>query len=187
MLTQWFDLSRTEDPAYLADRQLKGLAESAAEILAVIRDELGRVPPQNLVLGGLSQGCAMALAVLLCLDHPIGGFIGMSGFFVFESGINMVLDDDDDGDDDFDPFSGGDETRNRKSPIRAQEYERELLCLDPISEPSVQRTAHRTPFLLGHGAEDEKVPIRLGESGGSRTRRRVRCGVEAIRNPRALV
>ncbi|KAM3452788.1 hypothetical protein MY5147_006761 [Beauveria neobassiana] len=103
MLTQWFDLCRTQDPAYLPDRQLPDLAESASEILAVIRDELSRVPPGNLILGVLSQGCAMALAVLLCLEHPVGGFIGMSGFLTYESGLRMVLAEDDYGDG-FDPF-----------------------------------------------------------------------------------
>lgn len=158
MLTQWFDLCRTQDPAYLPDRQLQGLAESASEILAVIRDELSRVPPGNLILGGLSQGCAMALAVLLCLEHPVGGFIGMSGFLTYESGLRMVLAEDDYGDG-FDPFFDA-ERPAREQPVCAQEYGRELLCLDPVDDPSLQRTACRTPVLLGHGAEDEKVPIR---------------------------
>ncbi|KAF5565853.1 acyl thioesterase [Fusarium napiforme] len=30
------------------------------------------VPPQNLIIGGHSQGCAMSLAVLLSLDYSIG-------------------------------------------------------------------------------------------------------------------
>ncbi|KAM3446247.1 hypothetical protein MY3296_009846 [Beauveria thailandica] len=162
MLTQWFDLCRTQDPAYLPDRQLQGLAESASEILAVMRDELSRVPPGNLILGGLSQGCAMALAVLLCLDHPVGGFIGMSGFLTYESGLRMVLAEDDYGDG-FDPFFDA-QRPAREQPVRAQEYERELLCLDPVKEPLSECTACRTPVLLGHGAEDEKVPIRLGEA-----------------------
>lgn len=163
LLTQWFNLTRTEDPSYLADRQLQGLAESASEILAVIGDELGRVPARNLLLGGLSQGCAMALAVLLCLDHPIGGFIGMSGFFTFEAGIKMVLVEEDL--DELDPFSDAGENRTaREMPVRAQEYERELLSLDPLDNLSSERTAHRTPVLLGHGAEDEKVPVHLGEA-----------------------
>lgn len=163
MLTQWFDIARLEEPSYRQDSQLQGLAESAAEVVAIIQDELRRVPPQNLILGGLSQGCAMSLAVLLCLHHSIGGFIGMSGYFAHESGINMVLAEEDDLDD-FNPFSTG-EIQGKS--VRAQTFERELLCLDAIDGPSAWKTAQSTPVLLGHGGADEKVPVHLGEAAAA--------------------
>lgn len=165
MLTQWFDIARLEDPFYRQECQLQGLAESAIEIMAIIEDELRRVPPQNLIIGGLSQGCAMSLAVLLCLDHPIGGFIGMSGYFNFESGINMVLAEDDLGD--FDPFSSDDKMHADEKCVKAQVFERELLCLDAVDEPSTEKTAYRTPVFLGHGGADDKVPVRLGEAAAA--------------------
>ncbi|KAK2591009.1 hypothetical protein QQS21_011302 [Conoideocrella luteorostrata] len=172
MLTQWFDIARLDEPSYRQECQLQGLAESATEIMAIIGDELRRVPPHNLIIGGLSQGCAMSLAVLLCLDGPVGGFIGMSGYFTYESSMNMVLEDDDDDDDDddlgdFDPFSNSDKTHTDEKCVTAQVFERELLCLDAMDEPSAERTAYRTPVFLGHGGADEKVPVRLGEAAAT--------------------
>lgn len=170
MLTQWFDVARVEEPSFREERQLAGLAESAAEVMVIIAEELTRVPPRNLVLGGLSQGCAMALAVLLSLEHPVGGFVGMSRWCPYESGFSMVLEDLD-GDDDWDPFSrddDDDDTRQAQGkPVKAQTFERELLCLDPVHEPSTERTAYRTAVFLGHGEADEKVPVRLGEAAAA--------------------
>ncbi|KAJ2967095.1 hypothetical protein NQ176_g9835 [Zarea fungicola] len=165
ILTQWFDIARLEEPSYRQECQLQGLAESATEIMVIMGDELRRVPPQNLIIGGLSQGCAMSLAVLLCLDGPVGGFIGMSGYFAYESGINMVLADDDLGD--FDPFSNSDKMHADEKCVKAQVFERDLLCLDAMDESSAERTAYRTPVFLGHGGADEKVPVLLGEAAAT--------------------
>lgn len=163
MLTQWFDIARLDDPSYLPARQLKGLAESAKEIMAIIQDELQSVPPQNLIIGGLSQGCAMSLAVLLCLEQPIGGYIGMSGYFTYEAAINTALADEDlDG-----PSSSpGDDNRDitQAKSVKAQTFERDLLQLDAVDGPSSERTAEKTPVFLGHGSADEKVPVHLGEA-----------------------
>lgn len=160
LLTQWFDIARLQDPSYLQDRQLQGLEESGAEIMTILAEELKRVPPQNLILGGLSQGCAMSLAVLLCLEHPIGGYIGMSGYFCHASNLSMMLEDDEEV---FDPFGRDDGAETAKC-IAAQTFERELLNLSRIEEPSVDRTSHLTPVLVGHGELDEKVPLGLGEA-----------------------
>ncbi|TQV91135.1 hypothetical protein V2A60_008057 [Cordyceps javanica] len=107
----------------------------------------------------------MSLAVLLCLYYPIGGFIGMSGYFAYEFSISMVLADDDLGDDD--PFSSSDKAHTEEKCVKAQVFERELLCLDAMDAPSAERTACRTPVFLGHGGADEKVPVRLGAAAST--------------------
>lgn len=128
--------------------------------MAIVADELKRVPPENLILGGLSQGCAMSLAVLLCLEHAIGGYIGMSGYFCHVSNLRMVLEDDEE---EFDPFGREDGAETAKC-VAAQTFERELLNLSRIDEPSGERTSHLTPVLMGHGELDDKVPLKLGEA-----------------------
>ena len=165
MLTQWFDICLLEKPSYRQESQLQGLVESGSEIMAVVASELQRVPRENLILGGLSQGCAMSLAVLLCLDHPIGGYIGMSGYFTYESGIKTALADDDFGD--FDPFARDDDTPAEPKPVRAQTFERDLLGLDAVKKPSAEKNACLTPVFLGHGEADEKVPVSLGEAAAA--------------------
>ncbi|KAI8632954.1 phospholipase/carboxylesterase [Xylariaceae sp. FL1651] len=81
-LTQWFDIARLQDPSYRQQTQLQGLAESAAEIRELLRQEIevAGIPPTSIILGGLSQGCAMSLSILLSLEYQIGGYFGMCGF-----------------------------------------------------------------------------------------------------------
>jgi len=162
MLTQWFNIARLEDPAYRKELQLQGLAESAREILTILTQEhdLG-IARENIVLGGLSQGCAMSLTSLLCLDYGIGGFIGMSGYLPFQDDIcdavkGPSLDDDN-------PFADDEDISDLQEPaIRAFLFERDLLDL-PVEPPCLDATAHSTPIFLGHGGADPKVPISLGE------------------------
>ncbi|RYP79238.1 hypothetical protein DL769_003061 [Monosporascus sp. CRB-8-3] len=164
VLTQWFDIACLPDPSHRKELQLQGLAESARDILELLRQEqeTSNIPPSNIVLGGLSQGCAMSLSILLCLDHCVGGFIGISGYLPFREDIDQaveeVVDDDDD------PFFGGGEGEQQDPAVRAAVFERDLLCLPPVEKPCAESTAHRTPIFLGHGSDDEKVPCLLGES-----------------------
>ncbi|KAH6973663.1 acyl-protein thioesterase [Ilyonectria sp. MPI-CAGE-AT-0026] len=161
MLTQWFDIARLPDPSYRKEIQLDGLAESAVEILAILDDELKRVPAQNIILGGLSQGCSMSLAVLLSLEHPIGGYIGMSGYLTYQSDLEIAVAEDDFTDD---PFSNDDDPAQQDPSVKAQTFERDLLSLSYLEEPTKERTSRLTPVFLGHGSIDEKVPCALGEA-----------------------
>lgn len=175
MLTQWFDIARLTDPLYRKERQLDGLAESAREILDIMATELQKVQPQNLIIGGLSQGCAMSLAVLLSLEHPIGGYIGMSGFLTYQDELEDAVQDDIDSDD---PFTRPSESRDaavQTSPVKAQVLERDLLSLPALECPSQEKTACRTPVFLGHGMADERC------RGCWERRRHKSCGMQAIR------
>ncbi|KPM35902.1 hypothetical protein AK830_g10679 [Neonectria ditissima] len=159
MLTQWFDIARLADPSYRKERQLDGLAESAAEILEIIAIELQKVPAQNLIIGGLSQGCAMSLAILLSLEHSIGGYIGISGYLTYQSDLESAVNDEDDSDNPFaDPNS-----IVEASAVKAQRVERDLLGLALLDHRSQEKTAFQTPVFLGHGQADDKVPYALGE------------------------
>lgn len=161
MLTQWFDIARLPDPSYRKEIQLDGLAESAVEILDILEDELKRVPAQNIILGGLSQGCSMSLAVLLSLEHPIGGYIGMSGYLTYQSDLEIAVAEDDFSDD---PFSNGDDPDQQDPSVKAQAFERDLLSLNYLEHPTKERTSRLTPVFLGYGSIDEKVPCALGEA-----------------------
>lgn len=163
MITQWFDIVRLADPSYLKERQLDGLAQSVREIREIIAAELVRVQPQNLIIGGLSQGCAMSLAVLLSLEHPIGGYIGMSGYLTYQDDLESVVQDEVDSDNPFSNPSEQQDTTMDTSSVRAQALERDLLDLEPLDCPSQEKTACQTPVFLGHGKADDKVPFALGD------------------------
>ena len=177
MLTQWFDIVRLADPSYRKERQLDGLAESAREILEIIAAELQKVQPQNLVIGGLSQGCAMSLAILLSLEHSIGGYIGMSGYLTYQDDLESVIKDEADSDDPFTHPSDSQHTAIEASAVKAQALERDLLDLEPLPFPLLGKTAYQTPVFLGHGKADEKVPYALGE-GAAQTLRNAGYQVE---------
>lgn len=161
VLNQWFDKARIEDPSYRKEVQLKGLGESAEYLLGILQDELRRVPPERLILGGLSQGCAMSVALLLCLEHPIGGYIGMCGYLTYQSELELAIKGDEfDGEDD--PFARDGEEKALDPVVKAQVFERDLLSLEALGSTGRETTAFSTPVFLGHGSEDEKVPCQLG-------------------------
>ncbi|KAI0408361.1 phospholipase/carboxylesterase [Xylaria palmicola] len=169
-LTQWFDIARLADPSYRQEAQIQGLAESAAEIGAILRRETTRVPPARVILGGLSQGCAMSLAVLLGLEFPLGGYIGMCGYLPFQKDLEDELSGEqefprgeDDADDPFERSEVG-AAVPRDPAVRALSFERDLLGMAPLSNATRDQTAVSTPVFLGHGDADEKKPYVLGEA-----------------------
>ncbi|KAI1397196.1 acyl-protein thioesterase [Hypoxylon fuscum] len=173
MLTQWFDIASLETPYHRQEKQLAGLAESAQEILSLVQKESEKVPRSNIILGGLSQGCAMSLSCLLSLEFPIGGFIGMSGWLPFQPDVEELLrsEEDDDAEDssnsnDDNPFASADgQGQGERDPIvTANHYYRDLLGLDDLEYPSKNNSSLSTPIFLGHGEVDEKVRVTLGEA-----------------------
>jgi len=75
----WYDIPsldfnpRGEDEA--------GLRASLAEVQALIDREVAEgVPASRIVLGGFSQGCAMALLTALRAPQRLAGVLGMSGY-----------------------------------------------------------------------------------------------------------
>ncbi|RYO87420.1 hypothetical protein DL764_008857 [Monosporascus ibericus] len=174
LLTQWFDIAHLPDPAYRQETQLQGLAESALELSELLHLEMASISPQNIILGGISQGCAMALSFLLVLDHPLGGYIGMCGYLPFQKDIEDAVRDDSNAErDEDDPFAAedgdfdphADQQLSMTDPaVKAKAFERDLLCLPPLPSGAKEATACSTPIYLGHGDADEKKPYALGRA-----------------------
>jgi len=166
VLTQWFDMCSLDDRSLREDVQIEGLVESVKYIRGVLSEELKAVPATNIVLGGLSQGCAMSLMLLLSLEFPIGAYVGMSGRLPFHKDICDIINNATVPDEN---VTFEDEHAAEQSPaIQALSFVRELLELsDGDGESAVTRNALATPVFLGHGAMDEKVPCRLGEQAAS--------------------
>ncbi|KAK3302745.1 Alpha/Beta hydrolase protein [Chaetomium strumarium] len=182
MLTQWFDIASLDDPSHRSHKQVKGLQESSREILDLVDQESAKVPRENIILGGISQGCAMGLVCLLAMESPVGRFVGMSGWLPFRHEIDpiMGLDEDesesnehgtDQDDDDIfgcadtdDPSAtpskpSGDE---QKPVVKVLARVRDLLSLDSTESPCTDKSALTTPIFLGHGEADEKIRHSLG-------------------------
>jgi predicted esterase len=170
VLNQWFDIASLKDPSFREGVQYQGLSESAHVILGLIKEESAKVSSKNVILGGLSQGCAIGLAVLLSLDHAIGGFIGISGWMCFQKEIldiasGHTFDDEDN------PFAAGEDDGTIEHPIvRAANFQRAILSVDQIELSTEHQTCLMTPVFLGHGEADEKVLCRLGEEASQTVR-----------------
>lgn len=163
ILNQWFDMEALGESANGSERQLRGLGESYKEILELLSQEVEKVSRENVILGGLSQGCAMSLISLLAVDFPVGGFIGMSGRLPFGDDIHDIAITEDGEDDEDNPFDTGEDKKPEDPISMVQRYVRHLLSVDDQEQPSQERSSIQTPIFLGHGALDEKVLPSRGE------------------------
>lgn len=165
MLTHWFDTYSLDDRSLRADLQIEGLVESAKYIRTMLDQEMREVPTHNIVLGGLSQGCAMSLMVLLSLEAPIGAYVGMSGWLPFCRDIQGLLSDSTALDEN-DPF-GGDGAIEQPPTTQVMVFVRDLLEIEAEGELSTALGTPATPVFLGHGSKDDKVPYRLGKQAAN--------------------
>uniref|UniRef100_A0A0L0NGG0 Acyl-protein thioesterase 1 n=1 Tax=Tolypocladium ophioglossoides (strain CBS 100239) TaxID=1163406 RepID=A0A0L0NGG0_TOLOC len=164
-VAMWFDVASLRDPGQRQDLQRKGLCISAREIAAILHWETTLVPPSNVILGGMGQGCATALTVLLSLGYKLGGVIGMSGFlpYQFELEMNTAESSSDDDDDSMTTSDGNAASPQLDPAVKAQLFERNLLQLRNVDNPTKDKTSFGTPVFLGHGADDQVVSVALGE------------------------
>jgi predicted esterase len=117
---QWFDHWHMEEPNKRQDLMRAGLHKSCKYVHGILQQEIAAVGKENVVLWGLSQGCATSLTSLLTWDgEPFAATVGMCAYLPFANHIEEIAKDDnsDNGDDlfgkdedDDDPFSySGDE------------------------------------------------------------------------------
>jgi predicted esterase len=176
----WFDNSSFEDPYEREELQCQGLAdnyEMVKEIVTEEAKELGERGLQKVFLGGLSQGCAMSLHVLLAFDRDeeekcmgFGGFIGMSGWLPFQDEINSLLGirRGDDGEEDENPF--GDESGDEEDGGDAEDpvvkvtrfIRKDVMNLSKAQNELL--VCRHTPIFLGHGDQDDVVPLEYGKN-----------------------
>jgi phospholipase/carboxylesterase len=75
----WYDIASLEFTPRGEDEA--GLRASLAEVQALVdREVADGVPASRIVLGGFSQGCAMALLTALRAPQRLAGVLGMSGY-----------------------------------------------------------------------------------------------------------
>ena len=164
---QWFDNWDLVPPAteqeYL---QIDGLRESVRYIHALWRSEMLLVPggANNVIIGGLSQGCAASLISLLLWDGPpFAAVFGMCGWLPFAERLKEQLHSTEDPDN-FDPF---DSQNISSSENQESAQDRALFWLQEEImgfRASRECSYAQTPIFLGHGDLDEKVSIVLGRT-----------------------
>ncbi|WPG98075.1 Hypothetical protein R9X50_00086100 [Acrodontium crateriforme] len=79
-ISQWFDMKVTERPHEDEYQQQKALMKAVEFIGDIVEEESAIIGSKNVILGGISQGCALAIHALLGKMIPLGGFLGMSSW-----------------------------------------------------------------------------------------------------------
>jgi len=169
IINQWFDNGSLQTPDERPELQIEGLRETGAYIHGLLRQEIAAVGQGNVVLGGLSQGCAATLISLLTWDgEPLPAAFGMCGWLPFRKqmddiGQSISLSKNSTADQD-DLFGNARASKDLDPPTEAVAFLREELDM-PVKQPSL--SFQRTPLFLGHGGMDGKVPIELGEDAAN--------------------
>ena len=80
-INQWFDNWHLEDRHQKPELQVEGLRASTEYVHGLVKREIEKVGKENVVLWGLSQGCATSLAALLLWDgEPFAAVVGTCGW-----------------------------------------------------------------------------------------------------------
>lgn len=150
-MPQWYEGSGDWETESL------GHMKNSIEIVhALIRSEVELVgDAKKIVLGGFSQGCAMALmSFLLWNGPPLGAFVGLCGFMPFTSSLMDIMSDDQDSEED-DVFESADEELDRLEAAMRQ------LCFETEMEAShsPSKAFLSVPVFMAHGEEDPEVEM----------------------------
>lgn len=202
---QWFDNFSLDDPSRRQDLQYEGLRETSAFIAGLVRHEAAALPggAQRVIIGGLSQGCAAALHVLLNFggggggggeeEERLGGFIGMSGWLPFAETLDPSATPDEnetEGEQD-NIFFGSDDGDDDDLGVKQQDDHHQEDDNPPLHE--LQRTAANTardiaslpPLPADQPVPFPRTPVFLGH-GRHDEKVSVALGGQARRVLRAL-
>jgi lysophospholipase-2 len=84
-------MSSVQHPYENPDIQKDGLWNSVTQILKIMKEEGEIVGLGNVVLAGISQGCATAIFALLASGMRVGGFVGLCGWLPLADEIVGVM------------------------------------------------------------------------------------------------
>jgi predicted esterase len=160
---QWFDSWSLDKPEYRQDLQTQGLKETSRFIHSLLQKEIGIIGAPNVILVGLSQGCAASLISLLMWEgEPIAGMIGMCGWLPLREMMAQSVSETHDEENPFDYDEECETTEATKIQQVVDFLKQELEMEDVKGSPMAEIPLQRIPVFLGHGSEDEKVPCELG-------------------------
>lgn len=149
-INQWFDIASLVDPEEDPDIQYEGLRESTAYCCGLLRSEIDQVGAPNVVLWGLSQGCAtMLLSLLHWEGEPLAAAVGMCGWLPLRNRMLEACEDPVGSPVEDDPFekSGG-VVSNADKLEEAVSCFREVVGLTSEA-PTKQFVCRQIPVFLG--------------------------------------
>ncbi|KAF5002495.1 hypothetical protein FGRMN_320 [Fusarium graminum] len=155
----WFEAQSLTDTSERQDLQIPGIKESIAHVQSVIQQETERLNgmAENMVLGGISQGGAIAIWTLLCRAHGegrLGAFFAASTWLPFARNIKDYLLPEH-------------APEKQSHGLSSEPRESDAFVADMLGKTKCRITEAGEPFLstsvfLGHGQDDAFVDIELG-------------------------
>lgn len=168
-LVEWFDIYSLTEPSLEEELQIDGLSESVPFLQKLVEEQarlLGPTGHDRIVLGGISQGCAVAVTALLAGTCEIGAFVGFNGWMPLADSIQEAA------------FEAGKSDSEAGGKLKAELVADSLRAslglsdggvLHPaggVSDDSLTKPVVRpvqTPVFLSHTADDNVVDIELGQ------------------------
>jgi lysophospholipase II len=164
-LVEWFDIYSLTDPGEKEELQIEGLRESVGYIQSLIEKEVqvfGASAYDRIILGGISQGCAVGILTLLAGACGIGAFIGFNGWVPLVGRVKGEVSSN----------SGfeGPECEGVAVALRKSLGFEDDGSLDASHGVTMDRSAARledehlhTPILLSHTTDDHVIDVALGK------------------------
>ncbi|KAI1614665.1 lysophospholipase II [Exophiala viscosa] len=144
-MSQWFDIWSVEELEDQEEIQPEGLKQSIGGLVDVIRAEETLVPRQNIFLGGISQGFAVALSTFFAVSHNFAGLIGLCSWMPLASIV--------------DNLKASSNTSDEEQLLRA--VHKTYFGQQSQGQLSWQ-LLRSTPIFLGHAIDDCIVPVKNG-------------------------
>ena len=155
---EWFDIYSLSDTEERQDLQVEGMRKSVAYVLNLVDQEIISVAGESekVILGGISQGCAVAIHVLLAGRHRLGAFVGFCSWLPFEGRLGELA------------IASGDVTVGNLK-WRLDQFFKSSMQIEPAmpvkDEPDVgeaEVVSLNAPCFLSHCKDDELVDIEHG-------------------------
>jgi predicted esterase len=140
----WFEAYSLTDTTARQGLQMPGMKESTNYIRTVINQEIENLSgaSRKVILGGISQGGAIAMWTLLqnqC-KKPLGAFFGTNTWLPFA--VNL-----------------GEYVTKSSTPGKDEGV---TFVTDMVGQANLQKSLMSTPVFLGHGIDDAYVDVELG-------------------------
>ena len=159
-MRDWFELSSLTDPEDGQNLQVPGLSDGIVSLLELIEEEVQDRGgyASKVALGGMSQGCAMAIHALLAGRHQLGSFVGFCGWLPFRGQLGKIAAE-----------KAGEGAREVKMALNDFYFSTLGLMagsassiLTSVDTARLESSVLNTPVLLCHCADDGIVDVQLG-------------------------
>ncbi|KAL2179726.1 Alpha/Beta hydrolase protein [Thermothelomyces heterothallicus CBS 202.75] len=176
----WFEAHSLTDVASRQDLQMAGIRDSVQYVTRLLDEETARMggAAHRVVLGGISQGGAVAMWTLLCagdrdVARRLGGFVGASTWLPFAENLERYLggqnrtNHDAPGNNEAmgDEVTGGDDDDDDVQVSEADAFVKAMTASarrTPHQRDASQADRHPVPVFLAHGTDDAFVDVELG-------------------------